>query len=112
MDNDYTFDAVSNILSVAINASLPYSGNAGGKTSPKIIHTSVSKTNPANMRHNIPTATRDTPSLAATNRPHLPQNRHGLKQNKKHLRKIASAFISSGPDRAWTYDLQIMSLLL
>lgn len=100
MDNDYTFDAVSNILSVADNASLPYRGNAGGKTSPKIIHTSVSKTNPANMRHNIPTATRDTPSLAATNRPHLPQNRHGLKQNKKHLRKIASAFISSGPDRA------------
>ena len=36
------------------------------------------------------------------------KNRHGLKQNKKHLRKIASAFISSGPDRAWTYDLQIM----
>ena len=32
MDNDYTFDAVSNVLSVANNASLPASGNAGGKT--------------------------------------------------------------------------------
>lgn len=30
MDNDYTFDAVSNVLSVANNASLPASGNAGG----------------------------------------------------------------------------------
>ena len=33
MDNDYTFDAVSNVLSVANNASLPASGNAGGKMS-------------------------------------------------------------------------------
>ena len=33
MDNDYTFDAVSNVLSVANNASLPSSGNAGGKMS-------------------------------------------------------------------------------
>ena len=32
MDNDYTFDAVSNVLSVANNASLPASGNAGGRT--------------------------------------------------------------------------------
>ena len=33
MDNDYTFDAVSNVLSVANNASLPASGNAGGRMS-------------------------------------------------------------------------------
>ncbi len=33
MDNDYTFDAVSNVLSVANNASLPASGNAGGQMS-------------------------------------------------------------------------------
>ncbi len=33
MDNAYTFDAVSNVLSVANNASLPQSGNAGGKMS-------------------------------------------------------------------------------
>ncbi len=33
MDNDYTFDAVSNVLSVANNASLPSNGNAGGKMS-------------------------------------------------------------------------------
>ena len=33
MDNDYTFDAVSNVLSVATNASLPSNGNAGGKMS-------------------------------------------------------------------------------
>ena len=33
MDNDYTFDAVSNVLSVVNNASLPASGNAGGKMS-------------------------------------------------------------------------------
>ena len=33
MDNDYTFDAVSNVLSVANNASLPQSGNAGGQMS-------------------------------------------------------------------------------
>ena len=31
MDNAYTFDAVSNVLSVANNASLPQSGNAGGQ---------------------------------------------------------------------------------
>lgn len=31
MDNDYTFDAVSNVLSVTNNASLPQSGNAGGQ---------------------------------------------------------------------------------
>ncbi len=30
MDNAYTFDAVSNVLSVANNASLPQSGNTGG----------------------------------------------------------------------------------
>lgn len=33
MDNDYTFDAVSNVLSVANNASLPANGNAGGQMS-------------------------------------------------------------------------------
>ena len=33
MDNNYTFDAVSNVLSVANNASLPASGNAGGRMS-------------------------------------------------------------------------------
>jgi len=33
MDNAYTFDAVSNVLSVANNASLPQSGNAGGQMS-------------------------------------------------------------------------------
>lgn len=33
IDNDYTFDAVSNVLSVANNASLPASGNAGGRMS-------------------------------------------------------------------------------
>ena len=33
MDNDYTFDAVSNVLSVANNASLPANGNAGGRMS-------------------------------------------------------------------------------
>lgn len=33
MDNDYTLDAVNNVLSVANNASLPVSGNAGGKMS-------------------------------------------------------------------------------
>ena len=33
LDNDYTFDAVSNVLSVANNASLPASGNAGGRMS-------------------------------------------------------------------------------
>ena len=33
MDNDYTFDAVSNVLSVANNASFPASGNAGGRMS-------------------------------------------------------------------------------
>ena len=33
MDNDYTFDAVSNVLSVANNASLPACGNAGGRMS-------------------------------------------------------------------------------
>lgn len=33
MDNDYTFDAVSNVLSVANNASLSASGNAGGRMS-------------------------------------------------------------------------------
>ena len=33
MDNDYTFDAVSNVLSVANNASLPASGNAGDQMS-------------------------------------------------------------------------------
>ena len=33
MDNDYTFDAVSNVLPVANNASLPASGNAGGRMS-------------------------------------------------------------------------------
>ena len=92
MDNDYTFDAVNNILSVANNASLPYSGNAGGKTSLKIIHTSVSKTNPANMRHNIPTATRDTPSLAATNRPHLPQKPSWIKTKQKALAKNCKCF--------------------
>lgn len=31
MDNDYTFDAVSNVLSVTNNATLPQSGNAGGQ---------------------------------------------------------------------------------
>ena len=92
MDNDYTFDAVSNILSVADNASLPYSSNAGGKRSPKIIHTSVSKTNPANMLHNIPTATRDTPSLAATNRPHLPQKPSWIKTKQKALAKNCKCF--------------------
>ena len=33
MDNAYTFDAVSNVLSVANNASLPANGNAGGQMS-------------------------------------------------------------------------------
>lgn len=33
MDNAYTFDAVSNVLSVANNASLPTNGNAGGQMS-------------------------------------------------------------------------------
>ena len=33
MDNDYTFDAVSNVLSVANNASLPANGKAGGQMS-------------------------------------------------------------------------------
>ena len=33
MDNAYTFDAVSNVLSVANGASLPQSGNAGGQMS-------------------------------------------------------------------------------
>ena len=33
MDNDYTFDAVCNVPSVANNASLPASGNAGGNMS-------------------------------------------------------------------------------
>lgn len=33
MDNDYTFDAVSNVLSVANNASLPANGNADGQMS-------------------------------------------------------------------------------
>ena len=33
MDNSYTFDAVSNVLSVANNASLPANGNAGGQMS-------------------------------------------------------------------------------
>ena len=33
MDNAYTFDAVSNVLSVTNNASLPASGNAGGQMS-------------------------------------------------------------------------------
>uniref|UniRef100_UPI004027AC00 RHS repeat domain-containing protein n=1 Tax=Phocaeicola massiliensis TaxID=204516 RepID=UPI004027AC00 len=33
MDNAYTYDAVSNVLSVANNASLPASGNAGGRMS-------------------------------------------------------------------------------
>ena len=33
MDNAYTFDAVSNVLSVSNNASLPANGNAGGQMS-------------------------------------------------------------------------------
>ena len=33
MDNAYTFDAVSNVLAVANNASLPANGNAGGQMS-------------------------------------------------------------------------------
>lgn len=38
MDNAYTFDAVSNVLSVANNAPLPANGNAGGQMSHSYIY--------------------------------------------------------------------------
>ena len=101
MDNDYTFDAVSNVLSVANNASLPASGNAGGRMSHAYTYDGLYRLVSATGTYTGADSKSASYTLAMGY-----DNMHRIKSKSQHLTQDNVQFngtLNAGYDLSYTY---------
>ena len=104
MDNDYTFDAVSNVLSVANNASLPASGNAGGRMSHAYTYDGLYRLVSATGTYTGADSKSASYTLAMGY-----DNMHRIKSKRQHLTQDNVQFngtLNVGYDLSYTYGTE------
>ena len=104
MDNDYTFDAVSNVLSVANNASLPASGNAGGRMSHAYTYDGLYRLVSATGTYTGADSKSASYTLAMGY-----DNMHRIKSKSQHLTQDNVQFngtLNAGYDLSYTYGTE------
>ena len=104
MDNDYTFDAVSNVLSVANNASLPASGNAGGRMSHAYTYDGLYRLVSATCTYTGADSKSASYTLAMGY-----DNMHRIKSKSQHLTQDNVQFngtLNVGYDLSYTYGTE------
>ena len=105
MDNDYTFDAVSNVLSVANNASLPASGNAGGRMSHAYTYDGLYRLVSATGTYTGADSKSASYTLAMGY-----DNMHRIKSKSQHLTQDNVQFngtLNVGYDLSYTYGTEV-----